>query len=146
MRQKISPSSFVADAASQKITIFQRLRRPPSRRKPGVTKLTVIDGGRSADGGGPEDPMLELRVTRLEEDMREVKGILSRLEPMIIELVHTTAKKSDIERIEAKLAETREEVKEMKGEMRGLLPTRTFMFWMTGLFVALAGLFLRSAG
>ncbi len=88
---------------------------------------------------------MEHRVTRLEEDMREMKGILTRLEPMIIELVHTTAKKADIERLDARLSVTREDMSEMKGEMRGLLPTRTFVFWMIGLFIALAGLILRTA-
>lgn len=108
-----------------------------------MPKLTVIDGGRNADGGGPEDPMLELRVTRLEEDMREVKGILSRLEPMIVELVHTTAKKSDIERIEAKLAETREEVKTMKGALSrsptiNHLLAATISTWIAGAGIVFA--------
>lgn len=96
--------------------------------------------------------MIEARVTRLEEDVREVRHILSRLEPMIVELVHTSAKKSDIDRLDGRITETREELKELRGqflglqgEMKGLLPTRMFVFWMIGLFVALAGLFLRAA-
>jgi hypothetical protein len=36
------------------------------------------------DGGAtPYHPRVEARVARLEDDMREVKGILSRLEPVI---------------------------------------------------------------
>jgi hypothetical protein len=90
-------------------------------------------------GGGPEDPMLEARVARLEDDMREVKGILSRLEPMIIELVHTTARKSDIERIESRLSETREEVKEMKGTL-ARTPNSTELWRMViGTWIAGAG-------
>jgi len=38
------------------------------------------------DGASPYDPRMEARVARLEEDMREVKGILARLEPMIIRI------------------------------------------------------------
>lgn len=59
--------------------------------------------------------MLERCIDRIEADMREVKGILSRIEPMIVELAQTAAKSADIERIEAGLAEMREEVKEMRG-------------------------------
>jgi len=89
---------------------------------------------------------MEARVGRLEEDMREVKDTLRRLEPMIVELVHCTAKKSDLERIEIRLNETREEMKEVKGEMKALLPTRTFVMWIVGLAVALFGMMLRLTG
>lgn len=34
----------------------------------------------------PYDPRMEARAARLEEDMREVKAVLSRLEPMIIRI------------------------------------------------------------
>jgi hypothetical protein len=42
-------------------------------------KFYVIEGGkpdRNGSGGGPEDPMLEARVGRLEDDVREVKSEL----------------------------------------------------------------------
>jgi len=117
-----------------------------------VVDHPMRERGRMRDGGGPEDPMLGARVTRLEEDVREVKSILTRLEPMIVELVHTTARKSDIERLDGRITETREELRNLRGqflglqgEIKGLLPTRMFVFWMIGLFVALAGLFLRAA-
>jgi hypothetical protein len=94
-------------------------------------------------GSGPEDPMLEARVGRLEECMKEVRAVLARLEPMIIELVHTTAKKSDIERIEARLAETREEVKEMKGALSrsptiNHLLAATISTWIAGAGIVFA--------
>lgn len=41
-----------------------------------------IDG----DGGGPHDSGMEARVARLEEDMKEVKQVLGRLEPMLIRM------------------------------------------------------------
>ncbi len=34
----------------------------------------------SGDGGGPEDPMLEQRVARLEADMSEIKSTLVKLD------------------------------------------------------------------
>jgi hypothetical protein len=38
-------------------------------------------------GGHPNyDPGMDARVTRLEDDMREMKGILARIEPMIIRI------------------------------------------------------------
>jgi hypothetical protein len=90
--------------------------------------------------------MLEARVARLEEDVREIRSVLSRLEPMIVGLVRSTPKTADLTRVEERLAETREEMKEIKGEVKGLLPTRTFVLWMLGFFVALAGLFINTAG
>lgn len=37
-------------------------------------------------GGGPQGPTIDERVSRLEGDMKDVKGILGRLEPMIIRI------------------------------------------------------------
>ena len=39
-----------------------------------------------ADGRGPYPLAMEDRVARLEEDMRDVKSVLSRLEPMIVRI------------------------------------------------------------
>jgi len=33
--------------------------------------------------GGPNDPSIEARIARLEDDMREIKTVLGRLEPAI---------------------------------------------------------------
>ena len=38
------------------------------------------------NGGGPHDPGMEARVTRLEDDVREIKQVLGRLEPMIVRI------------------------------------------------------------
>lgn len=48
----------------------------------------------SDDGGGPEDPMLEARVGRLEEKVDRVEAILTRLEPKISEVLQNTSKHS----------------------------------------------------
>jgi hypothetical protein len=49
---------------------------------------------------GPYDPSLETRVSRLEEDMREVKSTTGRLETMVIDL------RQAVTRIEATLTAT----------------------------------------
>ncbi len=40
--------------------------------------------GVTTPGEPPHDPWLDARVTRLEEDVGEIKAILRRLEPMIV--------------------------------------------------------------
>jgi hypothetical protein len=47
-----------------------------------MAEVVVFPGERKPTGGsgGPDDPMLEQRVTRLEEDMREVKTALRSIE------------------------------------------------------------------
>ena len=37
-------------------------------------------------GAQPYDPRMEARVARLEDDMREVKAVLTRIEPLIIRI------------------------------------------------------------
>ncbi len=37
-------------------------------------------------GGGPYDPVMEIRVSRLEEDMRDVKSSIARLEMTTVEI------------------------------------------------------------
>ncbi len=49
---------------------------------------------------GPYDPSLEPRVSRLEEDMREVKAANSRLETMVVDI------RQSVTRIEATLTAT----------------------------------------
>ena len=61
--------------------------------------------------GGPEGPMLEQRVARLEQ-------ILERLEPKITEILLTGAKQTDIQKLQVELAEARGRV--------SMLPT----WWM----------------
>jgi hypothetical protein len=73
--------------------------------------------------GGPYDPLMEARVSRLEEDMREEKGARQRLEAAFIRMEATltatlphlatkadladlkTDLKSDIARLDVKLAD-----------------------------------------
>lgn len=63
---------------------------------------------RVAAGGGPYDPDLYGRVGRLEADMREVKGALGRLEPLIVRIdaqMPHLATKAEVAALRADLAE-----------------------------------------
>lgn len=83
-------------------------------------------------GASPYDPRMEARVARLEEDMREVKGILARLEPMIIRIdavvsatLPTLATKGDLA--------------DLRSELRGELaekPSKTYMWGLLGVLIA----------
>ena len=82
----------------------------------------------SGDGGGPED-VLSLRVSRLEDDMAEVKSALTRMEPILSEMranLGHMASKSDtvsisgeIQALSAKL-ESKADA-EVVGEIKGAL-------------------------
>jgi hypothetical protein len=75
--------------------------------------------------GGPEGPMLEQGVARLEQ-------ILERLEPKIAEILLTGAKQTDIQKLQVELAEARGRV--------SVLPT----WWM--LIVAIVATWSAGAG
>jgi hypothetical protein len=58
--------------------------------------------------GGPYDPLMEARVSRLEEDIREVRTTQSRMEAAIIRIEATLphlATKADLAQLEVKLAD-----------------------------------------
>ena len=44
------------------------------------------EGGGQSGGSGPEDPMLEARVARLEDDMKDVKASLKSIELSLAEI------------------------------------------------------------
>ncbi len=59
-------------------------------------------------GPGHYDPNMEARVARLEDDMREVKGILAQMLPMIVRIDATLphlATKAKLSELRAELAE-----------------------------------------
>ncbi len=64
-----------------------------------MAEIIPIKGsqGGQGSGGGPEGPILEQRVARLEQ-------ILERLEPRITEILLTCAKKDDLLKIQVDLA------------------------------------------
>jgi len=69
----------------------------------------------------PHDSDMEARVARLEEDMKEVKGILGRLEPMIIridERSRTAVTQADLAAVRAEiLAANKADITDLKGEL-----------------------------
>ena len=85
------------------------------------TKLTVVKGGRDSDytGTGPEDPMIEQRVARLEDDMKEVKSSLKTIEAAVSEIKHLP-KMSDYAALKA-------DVSEMKGKLSNMPTTWTIL-------------------
>jgi hypothetical protein len=86
------------------------------------------------DGGGPEDPMLEQRVGKLEEKVDRIEAILTRLEPKIMEILHTGAKQSadivelktsgakqvDLTKLQADAAEIKNKLPVIDGRFTGL--------------------------
>ena len=46
---------------------------------------------RSTHGGGPEDPVLEQRVARLEEDLKDVKASLKSIENKLTSIAESVA-------------------------------------------------------
>lgn len=77
--------------------------------------------------GGPYDPVMEARVSRLEEDMRDVKAVLPRMEAAIIRIETTLvatlphlATKADLAQLEAKV-EAKLADKPGKATMWGIL-------------------------
>ena len=65
-------------------------------------KFRVVQGG-AANGGGPEDPMLEQRVGRLEEKVDRIEAISMRLEPQISEVLRTGVKQADLTKLLVRL-------------------------------------------
>jgi hypothetical protein len=64
------------------------------------------------------DPGMEARVARLEADMQEVKGVLSRLEPVIMRMDTFIAATLPHLATKADLAELRAELKQDQAAMR----------------------------
>ncbi len=90
-----------------------------------MTTVVRFPDGNDGGGSGPEDPMLEQRVARLET-------ILERLEPKITEILVTGAKQGDLQALRVELAELRGKV--------SMLPT----WWM--LLVALLANWIAGGG
>ena len=77
-------------------------------------------GSQQGDGGGPEDPALEQRVSRLER-------VLERLEPRITEILLTGAKQSDIHKVQVDLAEVKGRMSALEAKISALPTTITIL-------------------
>jgi len=78
-------------------------------------------------GQHPYDPGMEARVARLEQDMHEVKAVLTRIEPLII-------------RIDATMPHlaTKAALAELGSELRAELaekPSKTYMWGVLGVLI-----------
>jgi hypothetical protein len=84
------------------------------------TKPSYVKTG----GSGPEDPMIEQRVARLEDDLKEVKSSLKIIEAAVSEIKHLP-KMSDNLALQRDFGALKAEVAEVKGRVSNL-PT----WWM----------------
>ncbi|MFL5286249.1 MAG: hypothetical protein ACJ8AW_36050 [Rhodopila sp.] len=78
-----------------------------------MTELSVEGGIRP-----PHDLPMEDRVARLEEDMRDVKSVLSRLEPMIVRIDATLTSTLPNLATKAEVADLRTEVTKEIADLR----------------------------
>jgi hypothetical protein len=95
---------------------------------------------RGGDAGGPEDPLLEERVERLEK-------ILASLEPKISEILLTCAKRDDVLKLQLEIAEVKGRIQGIDGRLAGIdgrfsqIPTTWQILALVGtLLVGLSGL------
>jgi hypothetical protein len=78
---------------------------PPNMEKTTDLVDKVLENG----GGGPHDPTMESRVARLEEDVRAIKGVLERFEPLLARIDERT-----------KVSATTADVSELKGRLSNM--------------------------
>ena len=95
-------------------------------------------------GGGPDayDPPMEMRVARLEEDMREVKAVLLRLEPIIVRMDAVMTSMLPQLATKAELSDLRGELhsglSDLRGELRAGLadkPSKTYLWGILGVLI-----------
>jgi hypothetical protein len=68
-------------------------------------RAASLAADKTTSGGGPEDPMLEQRVAKLEEKVDRIEAILQRLEPKITEALLTNAKQADLSKLQVQIVE-----------------------------------------
>jgi len=78
--------------------------------------------------GGPYDPLMEARVSRLEEDMREVKATLPRMEAAIIRIEATLAATLPHLATKADIADVKSELKSDIARLDADKPGKAYMW------------------
>ena len=106
-----------------------------------MTELSVEGGIRP-----PYDLLMEDRVARLEEDMRDVKSVLSRLEPMIVRIDATLTSTLPNLATKAEVADLRIEVTKEIVDLRlemiqrfADVPTKTYLWGILGVLITAYG-------
>jgi lysylphosphatidylglycerol synthetase-like protein (DUF2156 family) len=103
-----------------------------------------------ATSHGPYDPGIEVRVTRLEDDVREMKGTLTQLLPLLTRIdatlsstlphIPTKAELADLRlELTSALSATRSELVGMIGELRASvaeMPSKAYLWAVLGVLVA----------
>ena len=82
--------------------------------RPLLTDRRCFEKSTEGTGGGRDMPGIEVRVVTLENEMREVRAILGRMEPLLVRLDERTANLAT----KAELAEVRADLKAELGEVR----------------------------
>jgi hypothetical protein len=82
--------------------------------------------------------MLEQRVSRLEQRMERIEGILLKLEPQITELLLTGAKQTDLQALKAQVAK-------VEGRLENIPTTWQVIAIMSGMLVGIAGIVFAAA-
>ena len=80
-------------------------------------------GSAGAGGSGPEDPMLDQRVARLE-------ATLERIEPKISELLLVGAKQTDLHKVQLDLAELKGRVAGLESRLATVPSTTQLVLWL----------------
>ena len=83
-------------------------------------------------GDGSYDPEFERRVSRLENEMREVKSILAQMLPMLARIEATLASTLPHLATKAELAELRAEIRAELAEK----PSKTYLWGVVGVLAA----------
>jgi hypothetical protein len=70
-------------------------------------------------GGGPEDPMIDQRVSKLEDDMKEVKASLKSIELSVAEIKHLP-KMSDFNVLRTDISDVKGRMGITEGKLAGI--------------------------
>jgi hypothetical protein len=87
-------------------------------------------------GGNPYDPHLELRVSRLEDDMREMRSVLGQIVPMLARIDATLTGTLPLLATKAELSHlaTNAELSELRAELADK-PGKAYLWAVVGVLV-----------
>lgn len=94
----------------------------------------------STGGSGPEDPMLEPRVEKLEQDVGRITVILERLEPRIIELHARSASQTELSALRADFARLDGKIDGIDKRLANIPNTWQVISILAALLIGIAGI------